>query len=39
LLSNSKVIELAKKIEAINPKSKEDTASSRSSSNTDVFEI
>lgn len=39
LLSNPKVIELAKRIEAINPKSKEDTTSSRSSSNTDVFEI
>jgi hypothetical protein len=39
LLSNPKVIELAKKTEAINPKSKEDTGSSRSSSNTDVFEI
>jgi hypothetical protein len=39
LLSNPKVVELAKKIEAVNPKSKEDTASSRSSSNTDVFEI
>jgi hypothetical protein len=37
LLSNPKVIELAKKIEAINPKSKEDTG--RRSSNTDVFEI
>ena len=37
LLSNPKVIELAKKIEAINPKSKEDTV--RPSSNTDVFEI
>jgi hypothetical protein len=39
LLSNPKVIELAKKIETINPKSKEDAASSRSSSNADVFEI
>ena len=39
LLSNPKVVELAKKIEAINPKSKEDTASSRSSSNNDVYEI
>ena len=39
LLSNPKVIELAKKIEAINPKTKEDTASSSSSSNIDVFEI
>ena len=34
LLSNPKVVELSKKIEAINPKSKDDTASSRSSSNT-----
>jgi|ERR1044072_5355347 hypothetical protein len=39
LLSNPKVIELAKKVEAVNPKSKEDTASSRSSSNNDVYEI
>ena len=39
LLSNPKVVELAKKIEAINPKGKEDTASNRSSSNRDVFEI
>ena len=38
LLSNPKVIELAKKIETINPRSKDDTASS-SSSNKDVFEI
>jgi hypothetical protein len=39
LLSNPKVVELAKKIEAINPKIKEDTASSSSSNNADVFEI
>jgi hypothetical protein len=40
LLSNSKVIELSKKVEAVNPKSKEDTAiSGSSSSNADVFEI
>ena len=38
LLSNPKVVELTKKIEAANPKSKEDTASSRSN-NTDVVEI
>jgi hypothetical protein len=36
LLSNPKVVELAKKIEAINPKSKEDNARSDSSS---VFEL
>jgi hypothetical protein len=35
LLSNPKVVELAKKIEAVNPKIKEDSRSS----NTDVFEI
>jgi hypothetical protein len=39
LLSNPKVIELAKKIEAVNPENKEDTAKNHSSSNTDVFEI
>ena len=37
LLSNPKVIELAKKIEAINPKSKEDAANR--SSYTEVFDI
>jgi hypothetical protein len=37
LLSNPKVIELAKKIEAINPKNKEDAT--KSSSSTDVFDI
>jgi hypothetical protein len=37
LLSNPKVLELAKKIEAINPKDKEDIG--RSSSITDVFDI
>ncbi len=36
LLSNPKVVELAKKIEAVNPKIKEDTARS---SNTDILEI
>jgi hypothetical protein len=40
LLSNPKVIELAKKIEAVNPKKIEDTAiNGSSSSNADVFEI
>jgi hypothetical protein len=39
LLSNPKVIELAKKIEAVNPKTKEGTTSTDSSSNADVFEI
>jgi hypothetical protein len=37
LLSNPKVVELAKKIEAVNPKIKEDGKTM--SSNTDVFEI
>jgi hypothetical protein len=37
LLSNPKVLELAKKIEAVNPQIKESVA--RSSSSTDVFEI
>src|ERR671938_2201802 len=37
LFSNPKVIELAKKIEAVNPKNKEDTANT--SSNTEVFNI
>jgi hypothetical protein len=39
LLSNPKVVELAKKIEIVNPKTKEDDSTTRSSSNTDVFEI
>jgi hypothetical protein len=39
LLSNPKVIELAKRIEAVNPKDKEDTAGIRSSSNTEILEI
>ena len=39
LLSNLKVVELAKKIEVVNPKTKEDTASNSSSSNMDIFEI
>jgi hypothetical protein len=39
LVSNPKVIELAKKIEAVNPENKEDTAKNHSSSNTDIFEI
>jgi hypothetical protein len=39
LLSNPKVIELAKKLEAINPRNKDRTASSDSISNADVFEI
>ena len=38
LLSNPKVVELAKKIEAINPKNKEDASANRSS-NTEVFDI
>jgi hypothetical protein len=38
LLSNPKVVELAKKIEVVNPKTKEDSTT-RNSSNTDVFEI
>ncbi|MFL6507205.1 MAG: hypothetical protein ACJ704_04625 [Nitrososphaeraceae archaeon] len=37
LLSNSKVVELAKKIEAVNPKIKEDT--NKRNIDTDVFEI
>ena len=37
LLANPKVIELAKKIEVVNPKVKGD--SSKSAGNTDVFEI
>jgi hypothetical protein len=37
MVSNPKVVELAKKIEAINPKNKED-ASNRSS-DTEVFDI
>ena len=37
LLSNPKVVELAKKIEAVNPKNKEDAANT--SSNTEVFNI
>ena len=37
LLSNPKVVELAKKIEAINPKNKEDAANR--SSDTEVFDI
>jgi hypothetical protein len=37
LLSNPKVVELAKKIESVNPENKE--ATGRSSSTTDVFEI
>ena len=37
LLSNPKVVELAKKIEAVNPKNKEDTA--KNGSNTEVFNI
>src|SRR5919199_1670909 len=39
LLSNPKVIELAKKIETVNPKIKENINRTSSSSNTDVFEI
>jgi hypothetical protein len=39
LLSNPKVIELAKKLEAINPSNKDRTATSDSSSNAEVFEI
>jgi hypothetical protein len=35
LLSNPKVVELARKIEGVNPKNKEDSRSS----NTDIFEI
>ena len=38
LLSNPKVVELAKKIEAVNPKNKEDDAAN-TSSNTEVFDI
>ena len=38
LLSNLKVVELAKKIEAVNPKNKEDAAAN-TSSNTEVFDI
>jgi hypothetical protein len=37
LLANPKVVELAKKIEVVNPKTKEN--SSRVTSNTDVFDI
>jgi hypothetical protein len=37
LLSNPKVVELAKKIEAVNPESGEDKG--RSNSTTDVFDI
>jgi hypothetical protein len=37
LLSNPKLVELAKKIEAVNPKTKEDI--STSGSDTDIFEI
>ena len=37
MLYNPKVVELAKKIEAINPKNKEDAT--KSSSSTDVFDI
>jgi hypothetical protein len=37
MLSNPKVVELAKKIEAINPKNKEDAANR--SSDTEVFDI
>ncbi|MFL6347966.1 MAG: hypothetical protein ACJ72X_06705 [Nitrososphaeraceae archaeon] len=45
LLSNPKVVELAKKIEIVNPKTKEDDSTTRRrrrrrrSSNTEVFEI
>jgi hypothetical protein len=39
LLSNPKVVELAKKIEEVNPKTKKDDSTTRSSSNTQVFEI
>ena len=41
LLSNPKVVELAKNIEEVNPKTKEDstTRRRRRRSNTDVFEI
>jgi hypothetical protein len=35
--SNAKIVELAKKIEAINPNNKEDAG--RSGSNTEVFDI
>ena len=38
LLSNPKVVELAKKIEAVNSKNKEDAAAN-TSSNTEVFDI
>jgi hypothetical protein len=37
LLSNPKVVELAKKIQAVNPKNREDD--SNRSNNTDIFEI
>ena len=37
MVSNPKVVELAKKIEAINPKNKEDAANA--SSDTEVFDI
>ena len=37
LLSNPKVVELSKKIEAVNPKIKEDT--NKRNTDTDVFEI
>ena len=36
LLANPKVVELAKKIGVVNPKTKEDSSSSGSTSNTDV---
>ena len=38
LLSNPKVVELAKKIEAVNPKNKEDDAAN-TTNNTEVFDI
>jgi hypothetical protein len=38
LLSNPKVVELAKKIEVVNPKNKEDDAAN-TTSNTEVFDI
>ena len=39
MLSNPKVVELAKKIEVVNPEKKEDTAKGRSNINEEVFEI
>jgi hypothetical protein len=39
LLSNPKVVELAKKIEAVNPKNKEDDDAANTTSNTEVFDI